>query len=79
MTSPRTRRLPAASLLLLACATSAQAAEADAEDNVTAKVGGRLHWDIANFDNDTRGTPNPDDSDLRALWLDLSGKFYGVN
>jgi len=66
-------------LLLLACAASAQAADTETEDNVTAKLGGRLHWDIADFDNDTRGTPNADDSDLRALWLDVSGKFYWLN
>ena len=78
MTLPRTHLLPV-SLLLLACATNAQAADAETEDNVTAKLGGRLHWDIADFDNDTRGTPNANDSDLRALWLDMSGKFYGFN
>lgn len=77
MTSQRARLLPFAPLLLLACATGAQAAEGD-EKAVTAKVGGRLHWDIARFDNDDRGTPVADDSDLRAAWLDVSGKFYGL-
>lgn len=76
--TPRLRLLPLASLLLLAYAGAAQAADGDDEKEVTAKLGGRLHWDFARFDNDARGTPVADDSDLRAAWLDVSGKFYGL-
>lgn len=49
-----------------------------AEDGpVTAELGGRLHWDFADFDDDARGLRNGDDTEVRRLWLDLSGKFYG--
>lgn len=49
-----------------------------AEDGpVTAELGGRLHWDFADFDNDARGLRNGDDTEVRRLWLDVSGKFYG--
>lgn len=65
----------------LACALAlvvgtANAAES-ADGNVTANLGGRIHWDFAHFDNDDRGTPNRNDSEIRRLWIDVSGKFYG--
>ncbi len=48
-------------------ALAALAAPAFAEDDrpVTATVGGRLHLDFATFDNDDRGTPNKDDTEIR--------------
>jgi phosphate-selective porin OprO/OprP len=45
---------------------------------VTGELGGRLHWDFASFDNDDRGPPNKDDTEVRRLWVDLSGKFHGL-
>ncbi|MBX9401481.1 porin [Lysobacter sp. BMK333-48F3] len=60
------------------CLAAAPAFAADeAEGPVTAEFGGRIHWDFASFDNDARGPRNPDDTEVRRLWLDLSGKFYG--
>lgn len=63
--------------LLAASALPAAAAEGDDERPVTAELGGRIHWDFAEFDNDRRGAANPDDTEVRRLWLDVSGKFYG--
>lgn len=63
-------------LCLLAASSGAAAAENE-ERPVTAEFGGRIHWDFAEFDNDRRGTANPDDTEVRRLWLDVSGKFYG--
>lgn len=73
---PRASRYAFAAVLLLLAGTAL--ADSDGDRPVTAKVGGRLHWDIARFDNDARGTPNADDADLRAAWLDVSGRFYGL-
>ncbi len=64
-----------AALCLLA--TSAAAAEAGGERPPTAQIGGRVHWDFAEFDNDRRGAANPDDTEIRRLWLDLSGQVHG--
>ena len=52
-----------------------------AEDDrpVTATLGGRLHLDFATFDNDNRGTPNKDDTEIRRAWVDVSGKFFVVD
>ena len=52
-----------------------------AEDDrpVTATLGGRLHLDFASFDNDNRGTPNKDDTEIRRAWVDVSGKFFVVD
>jgi len=50
-----------------------------ADGPVTAEVGGRIHMDFGAFDNDNRGQPNPNDTELRRLWLDVSGKLYGLN
>lgn len=69
----------AVSLPLLAGAFQANAADGTEEKDVTVKLGGRLHWDFAQFDNDERGTPNRDAADLRAAWADVSGKFYGFD
>jgi len=53
---------------------------ADGDDRpVTATVGGRLHLDFARFDNDGRGTPNKDDTEIRRAWLDVSGRFFAVD
>lgn len=62
-------------------ALAALAAPAFAEDErpVTATVGGRLHLDFATFDNDNRGTPNKDDTEIRRAWVDVSGKFFVVD
>ena len=46
---------------------------------VTFKFAGRVHWDIARFDDDARGAENADASDLRAAWIDVSGKFFGTD
>lgn len=62
---------------LCAAPALAQAAEDDRE--VTAEVGGRLHLDFASFDNDRRGTPNKDETEVRRAWLDVSGKFFLVD
>lgn len=61
--------------LSLCCASFS--ASAEDEGPITAELGGRLHWDFAQFDNDGRNPPNPDDTTIRRLWLDVSGKFYG--
>ncbi|KLD69126.1 porin, partial [Xanthomonas hyacinthi DSM 19077] len=62
---------------LLSLPALAHAADGDDAGPVTAEIGGRLHWDFARFDNDHRGTPNPDDTEIRRLWIDVSGKFFG--
>lgn len=62
--------------LALAVALPACAGERDSDDAVTGVLGGRLHWDFARFDNDTRGAPNRDDTEIRRLWLDFSGRVY---
>ena len=66
---------------MAACAVfaAAPAFAADDERPVTAEVGGRLHLDFASFDNDGRGTPNKDDTEVRRAWLDVSGKFFVVD
>ncbi|MGH8081792.1 MAG: porin, partial [Lysobacter sp.] len=63
-------------LCLLAASGAGRAAE-ESDKPVTIELGGRVHWDFAEFDNDRRGTANPDDTEVRRLWLDVSGKFYG--
>jgi len=66
----------------VACAlvvTAATAQAADADRPVTATLGGRLHLDFADFDNDARGTPNKDDTEVRRAWLDVSGRFFAVD
>ena len=45
----------------------------------SATVGGRLHLDFATFDNDTRGAPNKNDTEIRRAWVDLSGKAWIVD
>lgn len=75
---------PSASLLLPSCllalcaAGHARAADT-AQDPFTFKLGGRLHWDIARFDNDARGAENRNGDDLRAAWLDVSGRIYSID
>lgn len=61
------------------CAAPALARGAGDDRGVTAEVGGRLHLDFASFDNDGRGTPNKDDTEVRRAWLDVSGKFFLVD
>ncbi len=46
---------------------------------MTFKLAGRVHWDIARFDDDARGAANTDASELRAAWIDVSGKFFGTD
>ncbi|MFN4162305.1 MAG: porin, partial [Stenotrophomonas sp.] len=71
--------MPAACTLLM-LAAPLWAAEASEEDRpVTATLGGRLHLDFADFDNDGRGTPNKDDTEIRRAWVDVSGKFFVVD
>ncbi len=69
----------AACTLLLAAAPLWAADDTDADRPVTATLGGRLHLDFADFDNDSRGTPNKDDTEIRRAWLDVSGKFFVVD
>lgn len=69
--------------VVVACATpglafAAYAADGDGESPVTAEIGGRIHWDFARFDNDGRGAPNADDTEFRRVWLDVSGRFFGL-
>lgn len=66
-------------LACLALGLAASAHAADDDGDVTATVGGRVHWDFAAFDNDARGTPDRDDTQFRRVWLDVSGKFYGFD
>ncbi|WP_449465895.1 OprO/OprP family phosphate-selective porin [Stenotrophomonas humi] len=66
-----------AALTLMTLAAPAFAA--DEERPVTATIGGRLHLDFATFDNDGRGTPNKDDTEIRRAWLDVSGRFFAVD
>lgn len=63
--------------LALAMTAPACAGEHDGDDAVTGVLGGRLHWDFARFDNDARGAPNHDDTEIRRLWLDFSGRLHG--
>ncbi|WP_411028471.1 porin, partial [Salmonella sp. s58998] len=70
-------RRPAAMMALAALSAPAFAAEDDRP--VTATLGGRLHLDFATFDNDNRGTPNKDDTEIRRAWVDVSGKFFVVD
>lgn len=52
---------------------------ADEHGPVTIALGGRVHWDFAAFHNDDRGQDNPNDTQFRRVWLDVSGKFYGFD
>ena len=70
--------MPAACTLLLAAPAWA-ADDGDEDRPVTASLGGRLHLDFADFHNDSRGTPNKDDTEIRRAWLDVSGKFFAVD
>ena len=64
---------------VIACALAFAAihVEAKADEAFTAEIGGRVHWDFAQFDNDGRGIPNRNDSEIRRLWLDVSGRAFG--
>jgi phosphate-selective porin OprO/OprP len=66
-----------AAACLLLC-LSAPALAQDDDGAVTATLGGRVNWDFSSFDNDDRGTPNEDDTRFRRIWLDVSGRFYGL-
>ncbi len=65
--------------MMALAALSAPAYAAEDDRPVTATLGGRLHLDFATFDNDNRGTPNKDDTEIRRAWLDVSGKFFVVD
>jgi phosphate-selective porin OprO/OprP len=68
-----------ASLIALSLASVSPAlAQQRNEGPVTGELGGRIHWDFASFDNDDRGKPNEDGTEVRRLWIDLSGKFHGL-
>lgn len=57
--------------------TLIQASVAGATDGpLSAELGGRLHLDFADFDNDDRGPPNRDATEVRRAWLDVSGRLY---
>lgn len=78
LNSPRWRT-PAACTLMLLTAPVWAAEGPDDESPVTATIGGRLHLDFADFSNDSRGTPNKDDTEIRRAWVDVSGKFFVVD
>lgn len=65
--------------MMALAALSAPAFAAEDDRPVTASLGGRLHLDFASFDNDNRGTPNKDDTEIRRAWVDVSGKFFVVD
>lgn len=65
--------------MMALAALSAPAFAAEDDRPVTATLGGRLHLDFATFDNDNRGTPNKDDTEIRRAWVDVSGKFFVVD
>ncbi len=73
------RRVPLAVPFMLAPLMLATVPAAQAEDALTLKPTGRLHYDFARFDNDARGTAERDGDDLRAAWLAISGRFYVVD
>ncbi|PPU77664.1 MULTISPECIES: OprO/OprP family phosphate-selective porin [Xanthomonas] len=73
-----TLRLRAFTVCAALCLAPAAHA-ADDEGPVTAELGGRLHWDFTVFDNDERGAPERNDTQVRRAWLDVAGKFYGFN
>jgi phosphate-selective porin OprO/OprP len=66
-----------AAACLLLCLSAPAFAQAD-DDPVTLALGGRVHWDVAAFDNDDRGPDNANDTQFRRVWLDISGRFYGL-
>ena len=72
-------RVPAVCTALLLCAPLMAAAADDDDRPVTATLGGRLHLDFADFDNDARGTPNKGDTEIRRAWVDVSGRFFAVD
>ncbi|MGW8174284.1 MAG: porin [Stenotrophomonas sp.] len=41
--------------------------------------GAACTWTSPTFDNDNRGTPNKDDTEIRRAWLDVSVKFFVVD
>ncbi|RMH93236.1 porin [Lysobacter pythonis] len=65
--------------VLVLSALAAPAFAADGGRPVTASLGGRLHLDFAHFDNDTRGKPNKNGTEIRRAWLGVSGKFFAVD
>jgi len=65
-------RLACVLALALLPALSAHADDAP----VTAKLGGRVHLDFGAFDNDDRGPPNRNDTEVRRAWLGVSGRLY---
>ena len=79
MANNNTWRQRAAVLALAACTAPALAADGEDDGPVTATLGGRLHLDFASFDNDPRGTPNKDDTEIRRAWVDVSGRFFAVD
>lgn len=68
------KRKARALVLILASAPVALAAAT--EQRFSAELGGRLHLDFADFDNDDRGPPNRDATEVRRAWLDVSGQLY---
>jgi len=65
---------PWASLLLFSATACAHAGDGP----VSARLGGRLHLDAAAFDNDDRGTPNSDGTEVRRAWLSVSGRLLAL-
>lgn len=74
MEKSKLARIVLGSALVGACLPTAHAESSGGP--VTATLGGRLHLDFAEFDNDERGPPNPDATEFRRVWLDVSGKLY---
>ncbi|AXI82739.1 porin [Xylella taiwanensis] len=74
------RRLHTIFIYLLLSLAASTAHAADGSDRtVTAKLGGRLHLDFARFDNDDRGPPNRNDTEIRRFWLDVTGQFFAFD
>jgi len=69
-------RIPLAAVLVALAASPLFPALA-ADGAVSADFHGRLHLDFADFHNDDRGRPNPDDTEVRRAWLSVSGKLHG--
>lgn len=78
MSSP-SRRVPLMAVFHLAACLLASPSCVRAEDTVTIKPSGRLHYDFARFDNDARGSDERDGDDLRAAWLAISGRFHVID
>jgi phosphate-selective porin OprO/OprP len=51
----------------------------DADGDVTAQLGGRLHLDVVKFDDDNRLRDNASGVQVRRAWVHVLGKAYGFD